>query len=175
MEYYSLDANFQLTAGLQLNVWGSTSDNSMDQAACVGAATPAGCAHTTSNPNWLAQLANSEDAAGLGLEGKIGEDIELGINGQYSDITDEFGQVVLTPGATAPVVPDIRTKITTASAYGQYHLNEKASVRLDMIYDLYESDDWTWATFTYSDGTRAFNDPHDETFYVGISYTYRWQ
>jgi MtrB/PioB family decaheme-associated outer membrane protein len=175
LEFYSVDFGYAVSQKVQLHAWLSTSDNHMDQAACVNASSVGDCFDTTSSPTWLAQLRNQEDAAGLSLNAVFDEIFTFGADLQYSDITDEFGQQVLTPGATALALPDIVTRVTTATIFGRYAISPHSSVRMNITYDLYKSDDWTWSEFTYIDGTSAFNDPRDEVFFIGLSYTYRFQ
>jgi len=37
------------------------------------------------------------------------------------------------------------------------------------------TNDWTWSTWTFSDGTRMLQDPVQKVNFLGISYQYRWQ
>jgi hypothetical protein len=45
-------------------------------------------------------------------------------------------------------------------------------VRLDYILDRWKIDDWTWQNFTYSDGTRVFEDPSQTVHFIGLSVLY---
>jgi MtrB/PioB family decaheme-associated outer membrane protein len=174
-EFYSLDANYQFSEIWQASLWLSTSSNDLDQATCVNASSVGVCFNSTSSPTWESQLGSDEEAGGFSLQGKFGENFSLGADVQYSHIQDKFEQSAITPNAVIAVIPDIETRITTATLFGKYDLNARSTIRVDLAYDLYRTDDWTWSTFTYIDGTHAFNDPHDDAYFVGVSYAYRWQ
>ena len=175
LESYSLDANWVFSEEWQASLWLSTSENQLDQTTCVGASSAGVCPNTVTSPVWAAQMSNEEQAYGLSLQGKIGESFSLGADVQYSDILDEFGQQALTAGGTVAPLPDIVTRATTATVYAKFALSERSAVRFDFIYDRYTTDDWTWSTFTYRDGTHVFGDPDDDMYLVGLSYNYRWQ
>ena len=175
MELYSLDATYVFTEDWQSSLWLSRSENQLDQASCVAASSIGVCPGTTTQPVWMAQLSSDEDAYGLSLQGKIGESFSLGADVQYSDIRDGFAQQALTPGAAITSPFDIATRSTTATLYAKYLFSERSAVRFDVTYDRYTTDDWTWSTFTYRDGTHVFNDPDDDIYLVGLSYNYRWQ
>ena len=76
--------------------------------------------------------------------------------------------------ASTPL-PDIDTKVTTLKVYGTYALNRHSDIRVDYIHDRYETDDWTWTTWTYTDGTTLTQDPDQKVNFVGVSYYYRWK
>ncbi len=174
-EFYSVDASYTFSDSWQANLWLSTGSNQLEQGVCVGASSAGVCFNSTSSPTWAAQLGNEEDTVGFSLQGKFGEKLSLGADVQYSSMLDEFEQTAITPNVVANVIPDIETRSTTATLFGRYELNSRSSVRVDLAYDLYRTDDWTWSTFTYRDGTQVLNDPHDDVYFVGVSYAYRWQ
>ena len=175
LEFYGLDATYAFSESWQASLWYSTSSNQLDQAVCVGATSTGICPNNATSPIWTAQFGSDEEAVGFSLQGGIGEKFSFGADVQYSDIQDEFGQSAVTAGAIVNPLPDIVTRTTTATVFGRYELNERSSVRVDLTYDDYTTDDWTWSTFTYRDGTHAFNDPDDSVYFVGVSYAYRWR
>jgi predicted porin len=100
--------------------------------------------------------------------------LELGADFSYSDINDEYRQRALA-GAAIASLPDVSTKVTSLKAYAKYAIQKNAGIRLQYIYDRLSTNDWTWSNFTYSDGTRVFQDPNQKVHFIGVSYYYRWQ
>ena len=81
-------------------------------------------------------------------------------------------------GSIAPTVvppPDISTKLTRLNLFGRYALEKNSGVRFDYIFDRYKTDDWTWTTWMYADGTRLTQDPNQSVNFFGVTYYYRWQ
>jgi MtrB/PioB family decaheme-associated outer membrane protein len=174
-ESYNLDLSYAFSETWQASLWASTSSNDLDKATCVNASSVGVCFNSTSSPTWEIQLGSDEEAGGFSLQGKVGEKISLGADVQYSFIHDQFEQTAITPNAVIASIPDIDTRITTATFFGRFDLNARSSMRVDLAYDLYRTNDWTWSTFSYIDGTRVNNEPHDGVYFIGVSYAYRWQ
>jgi MtrB/PioB family decaheme-associated outer membrane protein len=174
-QYYSVDATYVFSDAWQASAWVSHNDNQLDQTACVGASSTGVCPANAGSPIWGAQMRNVGDSLGISLDGKILEGLDVGAELQYMDITDEFDQQSLTAGGTVPPLPDISTKETLAKVHARYALPNNATLGVELAYDLYETDDWTWSTFGYVDGTRVFDDPQQDVFFVGVTYTYRWR
>jgi predicted porin len=59
--------------------------------------------------------------------------------------------------------------------FAKYAVQKNSDVRIDYIIDRFSTNDWTWTTWTYSDGTRMLQDPAQKVNFLGISYQYRWQ
>ena len=74
----------------------------------------------------------------------------------------------------AALLPQIETTRTTLRMFGTYAMQKNLSVRLDLIYDRYHSNDWTYTNFTYADGTTAAN-PNVSSTFLGVSVVYRFQ
>ena len=72
-------------------------------------------------------------------------------------------------------MPDSTTKVTTLKLYGKYALDRQSGVRLDWIYDQYQTDDWTWSRWVYADGTTVMQDPNQKVNFVGVTYYYKFQ
>ncbi len=54
-------------------------------------------------------------------------------------------------------------------------LQKNSGVRLDYIFDRYSTNDWTWSTWMYADGTRLTQNQNQKVNFVGVSYYYKWQ
>ena len=172
---YSVDASYAFSDKWQGTAWVSHNDTRIDQSTCVAASAVGVCPNTAASPIWNASLRNVGDSLGAGLRGKPYSWLEFGADLQYSDIQDEYRQQAVTPGATITPLPDVATKRTRFNLFGKYALQKNAGVRLDYIYDRFSTDDWTWTTWTYADGTRVLQDSVQKVHFIGARYYYRFQ
>lgn len=174
-ENYALDATYVFSESWQLTAWASRNKNQLDQATCEAASSAGVCPNTITDPFWQVSLRNLGNSGGLGLRARPFSKLELGVDLQHSIYDDEYRQVATTPGATvATFIPDIETRITTIKLTAKYALMKSAGVRFDYAFQRWTSDDWTWATWTYSDGTRLIQEPVQTVHFVGVSGYYRW-
>jgi predicted porin len=72
-------------------------------------------------------------------------------------------------------LPEITTRNTRLQLFAKYAVKKNSDVRIDYIIDRFSTNDWTWSTWTFSDGTRMLQDPVQKVNFLGISYQYRWQ
>jgi len=174
---YSIDASYAFTADLQANAWYSFNTTSIDQATCESASSAGACpVGDPANPTWSAALRSASNNVGAGLRGKPSEKIDIGADLSYSEIKDKTDQQATTAAnPPVPSIPDITTKLTRVTVYGKYALEKNAGIRLDYIYDRYSSNDWTWATWMYADGTRLVENAVQKVNFFLISYYYRWR
>ena len=93
---------------------------------------------------------------------------------QYSSISDEFNQQAIT-GAAITSPPDITTRLISLKLFTKYALQKNAGIRVDYVYDRFRTNDWTWTTWTYTDGTRVTQDPTQSVHFIGTSFYYHWQ
>ncbi len=162
---YSLDVSYAFSDAWQGTAWASYNNNRMDQTTAENAA---------AGQIWAAALRNRGDAFGLGVRGKPMSRLEIGADLSYSDISDEYQQRAIT-GTARTSLPDVSTKQTSLKVFGKYAIDKHSGVRVDYIYDQFRTNDWTWTNFTYTDGTRLFQDPNQKVHFIGVTYTYRWQ
>jgi len=66
-------------------------------------------------------------------------------------------------------VPDTVYMQQTVRLFGKYAVAKATTVRLDYIWDKREMDDYTWASWTYSDGTKVYVNPRQVTQILGVS------
>jgi len=92
----------------------------------------------------------------------------------YSEIRDQFDMGTI-QGGTVTSLPDIKTKLTRLNLFARYALQKNAGVRLDYIYDRFASDDWTWPTWTFADGTQLVENRPQQINFIGVSYYYKFQ
>lgn len=167
---YSLDFSYSFSDQWQGTAWFSRNETQQEQSQHVGSGT-AGLV-------WAALLRNTGDALGLGLKGKPYTWLELGADLSHSDIADTYDQQRLNAVAPATVVatlPEITTRNTRLQLFAKYAVQKNSDMRIDYIIDRFSTNDWTWTTWTYSDGTRMLQDPAQKVNFLGISYQYRWQ
>jgi predicted porin len=177
---YSIDATYSFSADWQVSAWYSYNTTTAEQSTCeipgaivVNVACPA----TLADPIWQANLKNTSNAVGLGLRGKPSSRIEIGADLQYQDLVDEYNQFALVPSTStvAQPLPDINTKLTTIKLWGKYALDKRSGIRVDYIYDRFDTDDWTWTSWVYTDGTTVSQEPRQTVNFLGVSYYYRFQ
>jgi predicted porin len=87
---------------------------------------------------------------------------------------DENQQLALS-GAPVDVVPNFSTKLTKLNLFAKYELKKNVDVRLNYVYDRFHSDDWTWTTWMYSDGTQVMQNPKQTVQFIGVMMSYRFQ
>lgn len=177
---YTLDASYAFTPNLSASAWYSRNDNRSDQSTCSSIQVVAATGVMTCNAPQIAHavgLRNLGDSFGLGLRGKPMDKLEIGADFSYSEINDEYRERSVNgtalPAGAPP--PDVSTKLTSLRAYAKWALQKNSGIRLQYVYDRVNTNDWTWTNFTYSDGTRVFQDPNQKVHFIGVSYYYRWQ
>ncbi|MGH8700530.1 MAG: MtrB/PioB family decaheme-associated outer membrane protein [Burkholderiales bacterium] len=175
---YSVDATYVFSPDWQLSAWYSYNSTTAEQSTCQAAAAAGGvCPASAANPIWQANLSNTTNAVGFGLRGKPWSRIEIGVDLQYQTLVDQYDQFPLVPSTSAAVgpIPDINTKLTTVKLWGKYALDKNSGIRVDYIYDRFDTNDWTWTTWVYSDGTVVSQQPLQTVNFLGVSYYYRFQ
>ncbi|MDN5935561.1 MAG: MtrB/PioB family outer membrane beta-barrel protein [Nitrosospira sp.] len=63
---------------------------------------------------------------------------------------------------------------TTLRLFVKYAIQKNMGLRLDYIYNRFKTDEWTWASRTYTDGTRLSQNPNQAISFVGLSGYYNW-
>ena len=124
------------------------------------------------NP-FSAKIRNAGDSFGLGVRGKPYSWLDVGADLSYQDITEENRQQALA-GAATEVIPDVATKLTRAKFYANYAVKKKVTLRGMYIYDRYDSNDWTWNRWTYSDGTTVNAAPIQEAHFFMLAVNYKF-
>jgi MtrB/PioB family decaheme-associated outer membrane protein len=164
---FAVDANYAVSDGWQLLGWFSYDDNHIDQTtqtSANGAQIPA--------QTWQARLKTEGAAYGLGVRGKVARAFEVGADVQYGKDINTYAVNATVPPAA--LLPKIDTTRTTVRMFGQYAVQKNLTVRMDVIYDRFNSNDWTYSNFTYADGTTARN-PNASSTFLGVSMVYRFQ
>jgi len=75
---------------------------------------------------------------------------------------------------------DINTYLTRIGLFGTYDLMKNGSIRVDLIHEIWKTNDWTWtfengSPFSYAnDGTQVSQDYDQPSTFYGVSYTYKF-
>lgn len=163
--YYSINQN-----KTHQNEVYTTRRNGVDQN-CTGTTV------TTSCSPWQADLDLKGMVFGAGVNGKLAR-WDVGGDYLYSKDTTNY-RITFDPNfptaagsavpAGAGVVPDTNYTLNRLKLFGTYAFNKKTRLRLDYAYDVRKMDDFTWANWTFSDGTRVNVDPKQVTHLLGVT------
>lgn len=157
---YSVDAAYALSDDWQATAWISRDDTRYEQ--------------LTRTTPWQANLRNVGDSFGLGVRGKPLSRLEVGGDLSHHDMRDENRQYAFS-GAAADAIPDYSTKRTRLNLFAKYEMKKNVDLRLNYVYDRFRTDDWTWTTWTYSDGSQLLENPKQAVHFIGFTVNYRFQ
>ena len=157
---YSIDAAYAFSDKWLATAWISHDDTRFEQ--------------LTRTTPWQTNLRNVGDSFGLGMRGKPYGWLEAGADLSYSNITDENQQQALA-GTATDVIPNFTTQLTRLKLFAKYPVKKDTSIRAIYIYDRFDTNDWSWSTWTYSDGTRVLASPTQTTHFFGVAFDYRFQ
>jgi MtrB/PioB family decaheme-associated outer membrane protein len=167
-QLYSIDATYSFTDVWQATAWASYNETRAEQSTQVNAPS---AANGVGGQFWSAKITNESYGYGLGVRGKPRAAMDFGADLAYYDDRSEYEQSAIT-GAAINSLPDIVYRHTMFKLFGRYMVTKNWGVRLDYILDRWKIDDWTWQNFTYSDGTRVFEDPSQTVHFIGLSVLY---
>ncbi|OWW19516.1 MtrB/PioB family decaheme-associated outer membrane protein [Noviherbaspirillum denitrificans] len=160
---HSLDVSYSFSDEWQGNAWVSNTETSANRADRIAATN-----------TWASTVSNNGRSYGVGLRGKPFAKWDVGMDLSHSDITDEALQWALT-GPAVTSLPSFYTRQTTLKLFTTYALQKNASLRFDFIHDRFATNDWSWATWTYFDGTTLRQSPRQYVNFMGVTYIYRFQ
>jgi MtrB/PioB family decaheme-associated outer membrane protein len=186
-QVYSLDAAYAISENWRANAW-YTRDHSE--------ATQLGQRNATGGAAEAVKEANLEDIGdtfGVGLRGSLMANLRAGVDVLYSRNVNKYPETITPVGAgslfpvsgavTGAPLPDITNKLTRVNLHAIYALQKNAEVRVDYIYERWQTDDWSWlfadgTPFTYgttTDGTQVVQAPKQTANFIGARYIYRFQ
>ncbi len=126
---------------------------------------------------WTADLNMRGEALGAGLAGAVGR-WDLGAKYMYSHDQTAYGIGYTDPGAFSPVpagagiLPTTTYRVNQLRLMGTYAYTRQTSLRIDYILDQRRMDDYTWANWTFADGTRVLSSPGQQTQGFGVTVTH---
>jgi MtrB/PioB family decaheme-associated outer membrane protein len=190
---YSVDGNYVLDDNWQITAWYS---HDRAEATQLGsrAVNGGGTGGLTDKDSRLKDTGHS---AGIGVAGNALAKLKIGTDVQWTRTNSEYHQTLLTPGTASGLtnLPDIKNTVTRVEVFGQYALRKNSDIRLDLAYERWQTDDWTWqfangTPFVYTgvtpnptpppaslftDGTTVNARPLQESAFVGVRYIFRFQ
>ncbi|HJV93307.1 MAG TPA: MtrB/PioB family decaheme-associated outer membrane protein, partial [Azonexus sp.] len=183
---YGVDASYTLSDKWKINAWYSY-DYSQAKQKAARASNGGGNAAIKDY-----DLEDAGNSFGLGLRGEITARIKLGADLQWARNVSKYQQTVTALNGTAgtntvanfvPGLPDIENKMTRLSVFSIYSLDKTSDLRIDVIGERWETNDWSWmfangTAFTYgttTDGTTVTANPRQTSTFVGLRYIYKFQ
>ena len=136
--------------------------------------------HVDHSVGYMADLENINTSAGLGVVGKPSSKLELGGELSLMDDTNRYQQSMATGAAiVGGGLPDVTYRMTTLKFFGQYALQKNANIRVDLVHQSVQFDEWTWGynrtPFAYSDNTSVSMQQNQSVNYLGASYIYKFR
>ncbi|NMG32510.1 MtrB/PioB family decaheme-associated outer membrane protein [Aromatoleum evansii] len=176
-ELFSLDASYRFNDRWKANLWYSHSSNDIEQKSlnstygskCDGTTLPYTCVP------WGADLKLSSNGVGAGFDGQISSKFSVGGQYLYSRDVSEYDISYADAGALssirqgAGILPDTEYTLNTLRLFARYALTKATAIRLDYVWDRREMDDYTWSSWSYSDGTKVFVDPNQITRVIAVT------
>ena len=182
VSFYSIDVSYALSDAWKLTGYASTGEQTI---------------HINHSTGYLADLKNRSDALGVAVSGQASPLLQLGASFSYVNDVNKYGVAAATgtagdrltgltvtqPNANnlaqaAVGLPDVIFRKTLVSFYGQYTLNRKSDIRLDVAHQTAKYNDWVWGTesapFTYADNTLVRQKVDQSVTYVGVTYIHRF-
>ena len=169
----SLDANYRLNDDWKLGGWYSLNTNDVHLIA-IGATTT------------VARIRKQNDtgnALGLSLTGQVNAKTAVGAELSWANDKTVFDQSNSNGAATDVVAPDIASRITRLKLFADYALDKSSNVRVDLIHEKWNSNDWLWTYQdgkpwqygTVSDGTTVITTPKQNATFIGARYVYKFR
>lgn len=128
---------------------------------------------------------NTNLSAGVGFTGKVSGQLQVGGMVTYSDDKSVYAQSLDANAGTfnsaalaaAGGLPDVSYRQTALKLFGQYALDKRSAIRVDLVHQRTDTNDWAWAyngvPFTYSDGTTVTQKQSQSVGFIGVTYIYQ--
>jgi MtrB/PioB family decaheme-associated outer membrane protein len=194
-QLFSVDGNYVVNDNWQITAWYSRDNTKATQLGQRAAIAASASMQELAAAEKDARLEDTGDSIGLGLNGEATSRLKLGAEVQWTRNLSQFTESLTTSGtgttypitipAGVTVVPlrDIENILTRVGLFGEYALRKDSDVRVDLVYERWQTDDWTWqfadgTPFTYgttTDGTTVNAKPTQESVFVGVRYVYKFQ
>lgn len=176
-ELFSLDASYRFNDRWKANLWYSHSTNDIEQKS-LNSTYGSKCDGTTlayTCVPWGADLKLSSNAVGAGFDGRISSKLSVGGQYLYSRDVSKYDISYANAGALssirqgAGILPDTEYTLNTLRLFTRYALTKATAIRLDYVWDRREMDDYTWSSWSYSDGTKVFVEPNQITRVIAVT------
>lgn len=134
---FSVDASYKLNDNWQLSAWYSRDESKASQLAFQN--------NFGTSPMRKIDLADIGDSLGIGIKGQATEKVSLGADLQWNKSVGKYQQANSNNQATiVEDLPNITNKTLRLALNGVYQLDKKSSVRVDLIHDRWDTNDWSW-------------------------------
>lgn len=176
-ELFALDASYRFSERWKVNMWYSHGTNKIEQnsfQSTFGSLCNGSTIRNTCVP-WGAELKLTSNAVGAGFDGQLSSSLSVGGQYLFSRDVNKYDIDVTNVGALSPVLlgagilPDTEYTQNTLRLFAKYGFSKVTAVRLDLVWDRREMDDYTWSSWRYSDGTRIFVDPDQTTRVIAVT------
>lgn len=173
----SLDANYRINDDWKVSGWYSfnTNDAHFYNYGTAGA---------VSTNDRVRDQNDTGHAIGLNLTGQVTAKTAVGAELTWANDKTVFGQSNTDGSATGVVAPDITSRITRFKLFADYALDKTSNVRVDLIHEKWNSNDWQW---TYqdgkpwqfgaagTDGTTVITTPKQNATFIGARYVFKFR
>jgi hypothetical protein len=183
VSFYGVDVTYAISDAWKLTGYASKGEQTI---------------HINHSTGYIADLNNRSEAFGLSLSGQVNTRLQVGANLTYINDVNKYGVAANTgtsgdrltgltvtqPSATnlaqaAVGLPDVTYRKEIVSFYGQYTLDKKSDIRLDLAQHKYKYNDWVWgdatSPFVYADNTMVKQQVDQNVTFVGVTYIYKFR
>jgi len=165
---FGVDASYVVSDALRLSAYYSYSEQNLK------------VSHST---GYIADLSDRNHTLGTSAQWVAAPRLKLGADILYISDRNVYQQGIDTGGsatnaaflASSGGLPDVTFRDLRLKLNGTYALQKNADLRVDLIHDRSRLNEWTWATFVYSDNTTVKIKPEQNVTFVGVSYVYRFR
>jgi hypothetical protein len=163
VQFYNVDAALKLSSNWKMTAYASFGKQNLNMQQGIG---------------YIADMEQRNVAAGLGIVGTLKAGLELGGEVSYLDDRNSY-DLSMTTGAVVPNLPDNSYRATILKLWGKFAIDKKSDIRIDLIQQWADYDDWTWGyngvPFTYSDNSTLTIQPTQNVTFIGARYIYKFR
>jgi hypothetical protein len=183
VSFYSLDVSYAISEKWKLTAYASQGDQTI---------------HINHSTGYVADLKNRSESFGVSLAGQATTRLQVGANFTYVNDVNKYGAAAATgtsgdrligltvtqPSATnlaqaAVGLPDVVFRKNIVSLYGQYTLDKRSDIRLDLAHHKAKFVDWVWgipgSPFVFSDNTSVKQQVDQSVSFIGATYIYKFR
>ncbi|HUX91857.1 MAG TPA: MtrB/PioB family decaheme-associated outer membrane protein [Gallionellaceae bacterium] len=136
--------------------------------------------HVDHNVGYLAELENINTSVGVGVAGRPASRLEFGGDLSFMEDSNRYKQSMATGAAiVGGGLPDVTYRVTSLKLFGKYALLKNADLRVDLVRQVVQFDEWTWGyngtPFAYSDNTTVSMQQNQNVTFLGASYIYKFR
>lgn len=125
---------------------------------------------------YIARIDNTSTNVGVGLAGKASAKVEVSADLSYLEDRNHYS-LASGSSAAAGALPDVNYRMLALKLSGKYALDNKSDVRVDLVSQNTQFDEWTWGNagvpFAYSDNSTVSMQSNQNVTYLGVKYVYR--